>query len=100
MLIYKTRARYVGVCFELGIVEEENNVDKLMYRLKNGAEAMVIAVIKDKLDDSHLNKKVSLKYYFLWYFSWILKINNSSVLEQSKQIDNFHNIQNLAPSCI
>ena len=99
-LIYRSGDKYLGICFELGIVEEENDLDKLMYRLKNGAEATVKAVVENKLDDSHLNKKVSLKYYLWWYFSVILKMKDLFILEQSKKIENFRNLNNIAPSCI
>ena len=99
-LIYESNSRYVGVCFELGIVEEEKNVDKLIYRLKNGSEAIVKAVIDNNLDNSHINKRVALKYYFIWYFGWIIKFKNGFNLKELRPINNFRNIQDLAPNCI
>jgi len=99
-LIYRSKHQYIGVCFELGIIEEADDEEKLIYRLKNGAQAMVKAVAENGLDDSHLNKNVSLKYYLYWYLSIFLKLRDSLILEQSKRIENFRNINNLAPSCI
>ena len=99
-LVYESNHGYVGVCFELGIVEEEKNVDKLMHRLKNGSEAIVKAVIENNLDESHLNKKINWKYEFIWYFAWLIKFKSGFNLKELKPINNFSNIQNLAPNSI
>jgi hypothetical protein len=98
-LIYKSTANYVGVCFELGLVEEEEDLKKLIYRLKNGAEATVKAIVDNNLDETHLNKKVPLKYELMWYLGAIIKFKNKFHLMETKPITNF-NINNVAPSCI
>lgn len=99
-LVYKSGDYYTGICFELGIVEENKDVNKLLYRLKNGSEAIVKAVIENNLDESHLNKRVALKYYLIWYFGWIVNFKGGYGLRESKLVDNFRNREQLAPSCI
>lgn len=99
-LIYKSKNNYVGICFELGIIEEEENLNKLIHRLRNGSEAIVKAVMKNNLDDSHFNKVVAMKYYFIWYLGWIINFKSGFGLRELRPINNFNNINNLAPSCI
>lgn len=99
-LIYKSKDKYIGVCFELGIVEEEENVDNLINRLKNGSEAVVKAVVKNNLDASHLNKGVALKYELIWYLGWVIKFKDGFNLKELRPISNFKDISRLAPSCI
>jgi hypothetical protein len=98
-LVYKSGAGYVGVCFELGIVEEEADLNQLFYRLRNGAEAMVKAVVENNLDETHLNKKVGFKYEFMWHLGWALKVKDGFDLKEVKPIANF-NIKNAAPVCV
>jgi len=98
-LVYKSGVNYVGVCFELGIVEEEADLDKLFYRLRNGAEALVRAVVENDLDETHLNKKVSFKYELIWYLGWLLKFKDGFNLKEMKPIANF-NVKNAAPVCV
>lgn len=98
-LIYKSTDHYVGVCFELGLVEEEQDFKQLMYRLKNGAEASVKAIMENNLDETYLNQKVSFKYEFMWYLGWMMKLKNGFNLKEMKPITDF-NINNVAPSCI
>jgi hypothetical protein len=98
-LVYKSGEKYIGVCFELGIVEEEADQEKLLYRLKNGAEAMVKAVVENNLDETHLNKNVGFKYEFMWSLGSLLKFRDGFNLREMKPISSF-NIKNAAPSCI
>lgn len=89
-LVYKNKDLYTGVCFELGLVEQEKTKEKVFKRLKNGANAMLTAINEKELDETHINKSVSLKYELFWYFSFLLKIKDLLVLEDS-DIINFKN---------
>ena len=99
-MIYGSEGKYIGVCFELGIVEEEKNLEKLMYRIRNGTEAVVKAVKENNLDAKHLNKNVGLKYEMMWYLGWVIQFKKGYKLKVLKPIENFNNQANLAPSCL
>lgn len=61
--VYKKGKTYVGVCLELDIVEEGENVEKLKKSLIEAAQGYVETVIKEKMDDKLLNRPAPKNYW-------------------------------------
>lgn len=98
-LVYKSKENYIGICFELGIVEEAADFKVVLSKMKNGAEAMLKAIQENKLDETHLNKRVSFKYELIWYLSVLLDFKRGFNLKEKMPVSDF-SIGNVAPNCI
>lgn len=66
-LIYGSKNHYIGICYELGLVEEGNSINQVKYRLSNGAKAIFETCLKESLPDDILNSRPPLKYAFIFF---------------------------------
>ena len=71
-MIYGRESHYIGVCFELGLVEEGKSLEEVENRLHNGARAIVATCVKENLSDENFNTNPPLKYRLLFYIIPIL----------------------------
>jgi predicted RNase H-like HicB family nuclease len=62
-LVYKDKAGYTGVCLTFDIVEQSNDLSKLMESIKEAAEFHLETVIKNKLSNDLLNRYAPEAYW-------------------------------------
>lgn|SRR3989338_2151081 len=72
-LVYKSGAKYIGVCLDLDEYVEEYNQEKALKRLADACQTQVELVIKENMTDALLNQRAPLKYYFLYYFGSLFR---------------------------
>ncbi len=100
-LIYGSKNKYIGICYELGMVEQGQTINEVQHRLTNGAKAIIETCIKEKLSNKILNQKPPLKYLFEFHFILFL-MSLSNFISQIRNVCSFRffdeNISELSPS--
>lgn len=74
LFIYPTKSGFIGVCLELDIVDNGDDLRELEARMKKSVESYVRRVCSnDKFDGSHLNRHAPRKYW-LAFFRYLDKL--------------------------
>lgn len=66
-LIYGSKHDYIGICYEIGMVEQGNSIEQVKHRLMNGAKAILETCVKENLPNNILNTRPPLKYTLIFY---------------------------------
>ena len=67
--IFKWDGRYLGVCKEMGFVEEAKSIEEVKGKLINGSLAILGAVVKSSHNlEPSLNTSPPLKYSIIGYY--------------------------------
>jgi len=61
--IYKEGKKYIGVCLDLDIVEENRNIEQLKESLTEAARGHIMTVAREKMDDKFLNRRAPRSYW-------------------------------------
>jgi|SRR3989338_512141 len=64
--VYRSKDRYVGVCLEFDIVDDDPNKEVLFERLQARAVSYVKYVCENEMDDALLNRHAPKKYWNLY----------------------------------
>ncbi|MBI5654394.1 hypothetical protein HZC53_01940 [Candidatus Uhrbacteria bacterium] len=67
VFIYPSKDRYIGVCLELDLIDEDSDRDILVDRMKRRVESYVAFIHKKNYDDSLLNRPAPKKYWNKFY---------------------------------
>jgi hypothetical protein len=63
VFIYREGKKFIGVCLELCIVEENKNLNVLRHNMREAVEGYVEAVIKNGLSEDLLNRPAPKEYW-------------------------------------
>jgi hypothetical protein len=67
VFIYPSKDKYVGVCLELDLVDEDRSKEALDERMKQRVESYLSFIQKKNFDDSLLNRPAPKKYWSKFY---------------------------------
>jgi len=67
VFIYPSKDRYIGVCLELDLVDEDKNRDVLNERMKKRVNSYIAYIHKKNYDDTLLNRPAPKKYWNKFY---------------------------------
>ena len=67
IFIYPNKDKYVGVCLELDLIDEDRDKDVLADRMKQRIQSYVVYIQKKNFDDSLLNRPAPRKYWNKFY---------------------------------
>lgn len=88
--IFKWDGRYLGICKEMGFVEEAKSIEEVKGKLINGSLAILGAVIKSSHDlEPSLNTSPPLKYFIGYYIAPLLAVLES-LRKSSKEDTGFY----------
>lgn len=63
VFLYREKDRYIGVCLEFDIIDEDKDKDQLFERMKDRVDSFVKYVQKKDLDENLLNRPAPIKYW-------------------------------------
>ncbi|KKQ18827.1 MAG: hypothetical protein US31_C0001G0014 [Berkelbacteria bacterium GW2011_GWA1_36_9] len=86
VFVYPENSKFIGVCLELDIVEEGNNLEQVKNILSDAVKTHVEIVIKNKLSKNLLNRPAP-KEYWDRFFSYLATIKQmkKNVMQQEVQ---------------
>ncbi len=91
LFIYRERKRYIGVCLELDIVDNGNDLAELTDRMKKSVESYVRRVCwNDSFDAALLNRPAPKKYWNLL----------AKYLECARQLEKTHAASRRPTRCV
>ena len=67
VFVYPSKDRYIGVCLELDLVDEDSDKDVLAERMQKRIESYVDYIQTKNFDDSLLNRPAPKKYWNKFY---------------------------------
>lgn len=67
VFIYPSKDRYIGVCLELDLVDEDRDKEVLGERMKQRIQSYLAYIQKKNFDDSFLNRPAPKKYWDKFY---------------------------------
>lgn len=67
VFIYPSKDRYIGVCLELDLIDDDRDKEVLTERMKQRLQSYVTYIQKKNLDDSFLNRPAPKKYWNKFY---------------------------------
>lgn len=67
VFIYPDKDRYIGVCLELDLIDDDRDKDVLAERMKKGVESYIAYIQKRNFDDALLNRPAPKKYWNKFY---------------------------------
>lgn len=67
VFIYPSKDRYIGVCLELDLVDEDKNRELLVERMKQRVDSYVCYIHKKNHEDGLLNRPAPKKYWTKFY---------------------------------
>ena len=67
VFIYPNKDKYVGVCLELDLIDEDSDKEVLAERMKQRVQSYISYIHKKDFDDSLLNRPAPKKYWNKFY---------------------------------
>lgn len=67
VFVYPNKEKYIGVCLELDLIDEDRNKEVLVDRMKQRIQSYVCYVHKKDHDDTLLNRPAPKKYWDKFY---------------------------------
>ncbi|MFH1077889.1 MAG: hypothetical protein V1745_01225, partial [Patescibacteria group bacterium] len=67
LFIYPVKSRYIGVCLELDLIDEDTDRDILAERMKRRVQSYIAYIQKKEYHDTLLNRPAPKKYWDKFY---------------------------------
>lgn len=88
LFVYPENKKFVGVCLELDIVEEGDNLEQVKESLLDAVKTHVKAVTKNKLSEGLLNRPAPKEYWdrFFNYIRSIERMKMNTAQHEDKPV--------------